>query len=287
MYFYYFDQYRWYDRVSRETGYDFEIQAGDICEVRHLWYILCLGTHISRSEQYPKNINSKASARELIHRFPHVIRPLTLQYIHIFVRTWFTTYKKALPLRIPEPDRLLSLSTAQNLSISSTRKTSRSKKAILSKELFRDDELYTYIYTATWQLAHIRQTLVVFPDVWTMAQAIDIDQLKTHKDVLILHQPTVVAKSKAYRKIAQSKVHYVFATYSQVFWDRDALDQIVVMKWDRLYYKSQKDPRYHAVTVAHTMADIYSAQLQSTTMSTWKSGSIWRSVPSQESDTLS
>lgn len=103
-----------------------------------------------------------------------------------------------------------------------------------------------------------------------MAQAVDVDQLKTHKDVLVLHQSTVVAKSKAYRKIAQSKVHYVFATYSQIFWDRDELDQIIVMKWDRMYYKSQKDPRYHALTVAQSMADIYSASIYTSLLSKWK-----------------
>ena len=270
MYFYFRDQYRWHDRVSRETGYTFDIQAGDICEVRAIWYVLCLGEKISRSEQYPKK-PSRAEEWEWIHTFPWVISDQALTLLHRFVNERYTTYKKAIPLRIPDPDRLLSLSTAQSLSKTTrTQNIKKPKKIEPPQHFFRNIDIYTDIQKYDASSDRYKQTLILFPDVWTMAQSLDITQAKTNKHILVLHNMTTPAKAKAYWKIKQWEVQYIFATTAQMFWDWYALWHIIVIKGDRNYYKTMQDPRYHAVTVAAELTHVYDAFLDTHLLSDWK-----------------
>ncbi len=103
------------------------------------------------------------------------------------------------------------------------------------------------------------QTLVVFPDLWTLY---NFEIKETFPPDLILGGwQTKSAAKKAFEKISIGEAKIVFATHSWVFQNWANLKKIVVLRPHMRYYKNQQQPRYRLPEVVEKMAQIRGADI--------------------------
>lgn len=95
MYYFSFHQYAGYDRVfvsSDDVG-----KPGDLL-VSGGMYLLCLGDDVAFIEKYSRSLTLGKETTILHKQF---LSSKTLSLVHWMVYTWYTTYKKIVPLFLP------------------------------------------------------------------------------------------------------------------------------------------------------------------------------------------
>lgn len=109
----------------------------------------------------------------------------------------------------------------------------------------------------------IEQSLVVFPDVWTMDNYLKGQEKSITKlnYVLLNSTSTQQQKDKAWRGIKMGHIQTLYCTPSEVFQDRKDLKNITIIDSHQWYYKNQQDPRYDTREFVKKMAEMYGAQL--------------------------
>lgn len=225
MFFYFFDRHHGHDRVA-QSKLEW-VSAGDFLEIRWYGYVLSLGDDISRVEQYTQKVELWLPDAEILLLEPKLLSAYSLQVLHRFTHHRFCSYKKAIPLWISDPEELAKRKT--------TKKKARKK----------------------WAKP---QALHIYPNLWSLSNHSSLYS-KQEWSVILHSQSTKKQKAEAFWSIKNGDVEALVCTYSQMFQDWHELDQITLYDQHTRYYKSQKDPRYHAVTAAQYIANIYSCQL--------------------------
>jgi primosomal protein N' len=110
-------------------------------------------------------------------------------------------------------------------------------------------------------LAEKGQTLIVYPDLWTMYMMTDIS-LRTMPGVLFIHSSdTQVKKDKAFWQIKRGLVKYILVTHAELFQDFHSLQHITLVHPYKRYYANQQDPRYKTPDVLKYLADSWKIAL--------------------------
>ncbi len=267
MYYYFFDRYFWHDRVARCDMLDSE--PGDFFEMVGYGYVVCLWSDISRVEQYTKYIIDAPWEIILLARW--LLSRTALVHLHDFTRRWFCTYKKAIWLRIKDPEEFAKRMPTGRKKKMKKKKTKSEKKIVWNTHdpqeahlEYRDgkNDIHSYLMNS-FSLFPTHQKLLVFPDLWMMRQTIS-DKLLTHASVLFLHaRMTKKQQAEAFWEIKMGKKICIFSTPSQVFHDRDYLSEIVLFDQHKWYYKQPQDPRYNTREVCTHLSTIVECPLVS------------------------
>lgn len=251
MYFYLPNQRYANDKVIRVAGegfnpwsiYEIDGQRG-----------VCLGEEIALSEL----IQQKAITPESINLvFESVLSPKSLQTIHWFVNHRYTSYRKVLPMRLGDIDQLVKY-----------KKSSRKKRwgewSIISRSkswTFLQRLEYSLDTKVWWQ------TLIIFPTVWSLYYHLkDSWRMELNGSVVLHGKLHTSARAKAFRTIKSWAVHTVYATYSQIFWDWNTLQKIILIDQHAWWYKNYQEPRYFLPTVAQKLQSVYGCEL----IKTWE-----------------
>ena len=149
MYLYSFDRFFGADKVCllAETAGKKKVKAGDLLIVGNQ-YFLALGEQLSFSEQYQ---HLTAVPAELLYK--GFLSLSALQLFHWMVETNYTTYKSVAKLFFTDDIQKL------------LQREAKLKKAV--KFSLKSSAIKTF------SLAKEGQTLLVFPDLWTMFNATD------------------------------------------------------------------------------------------------------------------
>lgn len=223
MFFYFFDRHYGHDRVA-QARIEWA-SAWDFFEARWYGYILCLWEHVSRVEQYTKTVELWLEKAEIITLCNWLLSQQSIDLMHWFTHHRFCSYKKALPLRISDPEDI-----AKRMILKKSKKSTNSQK------------------------------LTIYPNLWSLHNDNDIN--KINSTTIILHsQSTKKQKSDAFWSIKNGLTESVVCTYSQMFQDRTNLQKITLIDQHTWYYKSQQDPRYKTWTVIDQMWEIYGCEI--------------------------
>lgn len=259
MYYYFFDRYFGHDRVAQG---DLEwIEPWDLFEMRWMWYVLCLWDQISWSEQYAKYTFPATSEIFLLAKW--CLSRFSLLHVHEFVVHRFCTYKKAIGLRIRDPEELVKRMPTEKKrkKILSDRKNEQKNLSSATRSNWISFALY--IQEVLWRDSS-QQLLLVFPDIWTIYQTFSASRI-SHKRVLLTHaKMTKKQQVEAFWWVATWEKRVIISTPSQIFFDRYRLSEIVVIDQHKWYYKQPQDPRYHSVAVGKRLADIYGCHFAAT-----------------------
>ena len=106
------------------------------------------------------------------------------------------------------------------------------------------------------------QTLIVYPDLWTMHMMVD-KSVRSHPGVLLLgSSDTQVKKDKTFWQVKQGLVKYVLVTHAELFQDFYDLQSIVLVHPYKWYYANQQDPRYKTPEVLSYLADVWRVAIE-------------------------
>ena len=215
---------------------------GDLLKV---WedYILVLGEHIARPEKYDRRRTASPSQIEVA--CASFMSEQTLTELHQFVEHRFTTYKKAVPLRMSDIEDCIK----------------RKKSKLVKKR--KIEHLHITCHGTECSRATTPskgQQLVIFPDIWTMFNLLS-GKMVDNKAVIIHSRATKKQLSDAYWKIKSWEITTVFATPSKVFRDRAELTSITLIQQHMRYYKNQQEPRYYIPSVIEKLAESTGAKV--------------------------
>jgi hypothetical protein len=113
-----------------------------------------------------------------------------------------------------------------------------------------------------WRLSTDWQTLIVFPDLWTLMNMTDDEFRKKDWVDTLLSTNTQNQKDKSWRNIKQWNTKVIFATHSEIYQDYADLKKIIIFFPHKRYYANQQDPRYKTLAVVQKMKEIYDCDLQ-------------------------
>lgn len=244
MYLFHFSQYAWTDRVFRLDKKIWGVW--DIVQLGTDAYGILLGDEIAWKEQV-KNVWRSTNESPVI--FSGVLSSDALQLINRFVHERYTTYKNSMWLWLHDIDDILKRIPKKKM-----KKSYMPTYNELSVEWV---SLVSWVDTS-WQ------QVCIFPDVRTMEQMMHSQELK--KWEAILHgKSTKKQKSDVFRWVKTWTIHTLYCTYSQIFHDRYALNNIIIADAHKRYYKHHQDPRYDVQTVIEKMWEVYAANI----MKTW------------------
>lgn len=230
MRYYFFDRHYGHDRVAEAVELA-TISPWDFFEARGIGYGVCLGESISWMEQASRYQEKTLSEAEIVKIWV-VMSDEALRTLHWFTQHRFCTYKKAMPLRISNPEEW-----AKRV----PKNTKKKKKNTDPKE----------------------QELIIYPNMWSIMN--DPAGYMSDTSTLVLHsQSTKKQKAEAYRWLQSGAFTRCICTPSQIFQDWQHLTKITLHQQHTRYYKNQQDPRYHAVDVVKKLAQVYDADLDLT-----------------------
>jgi primosomal protein N' len=111
------------------------------------------------------------------------------------------------------------------------------------------------------------QTLIVFPDLWTMFnQWRDIETLRNSKienGVAVLLSGDTEKQKDVHRwEIKKWLQSVIICTYAEIFQDFKNLQKIIFVDPHKRYYSSQQDPRYKVGDVIEKMQELYWSALE-------------------------
>jgi hypothetical protein len=246
-YLYGFTKYAWSDKIWKIP---WKLKAWDLFL---FWedYYLSLGDEISFFEQYVYEIREPESKFQLIEK--GLISKETIQFINYMVYERYCPYYNVMKYFLPqEVDKLIE------------RKLWKQKScAPLMKEAPRRGGDFldsSSLCSSEWQID--RQTLIVFPDLWTLVNMTD-DEFRKQKWVdTLLSTNTQNQKDKSRRNIKLWNTKVIFATHSEIFQNYKDLGKIIIFYPHKRYYSNQQDPRYKTLAVVQKMSEIYHCELQ-------------------------
>ena len=98
---------------------------------------------------------------------------------------------------------------------------------------------------------------MIFPSLFSLAQyAQQLDQETLSKIIILSGQSTSVERAKTYRSIHSGQKKTIFATHSQIFWDRCNLRSIQIFDASSSIYETQQEPRYGIQKVVSKMENM-------------------------------
>ena len=241
MYLYSFDRFFGFDKVcilAENTTNKKKIKAWDLLVFGNQ-YFLALWETLSFSEQYQHLSSVQA---ELLYK--DFFSVSSLQLLHWMVETHYTTYKSVI--------RLFFADDIQKL-LEREAKLSKTDKNWLKS---------TKIVQSQFSLSKAWQTLVVFPDLWTMFNFVDESFRENSMVALLLSIQTQNQKDVHRWEIKKWIRSVVLCTYAEIFQDFYDLKKIIFVDPHKRYYAHQQDPRYKVAEVLEKMKNIYWAELE-------------------------
>lgn len=201
-------------------------------------YFLALGDTLSFSEQYEQLTSVPA-----VLTYKRFVSLTTIQFFHWMVEMYYTTYKSVARLFFADDIQKL-LEREQKASVRATQKSHP-----LPSEF-------------PFDLAQKGQTLIVFPDLWTIFARI-APSFREHPGVIcLLSTQTQHQKDIAWWQIKTGSVSTILTTYAEVFQDFLDLKKIIFVDPHKRYYANQQDPRYKVAELLSYLAHLSSAELE-------------------------
>jgi len=208
-------------------------------------FFLCLGEQISFPEQYQSLTPVKA---QLVS--PWFLSLPLLGLLHRMVDMYYTTYKSVMRLFLP--DDIQKLLEREN-KIKGTRDKGKGNQG---QEKFALSHISSFICSEVWQ------TLLVFPDLWTMFNMTD-EAFREDSSVAFLSAiQTQNQKDTHRREIKRWQKSVILCTSSEIFQDFHNLKKIIFIDPHKRYYASQQDPRYKVGDVLDHIKKIYEAEVE-------------------------
>ena len=232
MYLYAFSLYAGADKVFYYEGEKMSFQAGDLLQEGSDFFLV-LGEKIS----FPESVTTRYTSSPKLF-FPQLLKAPSIQLLHWMVYERYTSYKKVVPLFL-DHDITALLSKAQ--------------KEKQNKQSFE-------LTIGKTKISHYGegQVLIVFPDLWTVSNIIDLQ----HPQGLLLSALDGKSKKNKHRwQIKSWAEKLIFSTGSEVFQDFMKLEKIYFIEPQKWYYSSQQDPRYKVETVLRQMTLFFQAEL--------------------------
>ena len=234
MYLYSFTQYAGFDRVFLLKEENLNLQAGDLLQSGSDFFLI-LGDSVSFPELY-NTLYSWSTNFSLAYK--KLLSEPTLQLLHRMTYQRYTSYKKVMKLFLDSDIEKLILKE---------QKTSKKKQTInfqLGKISIQNEKK--------------GQILVVFPDLWTFHNSIDLAKTEW---TFLSSLDTQSKKNSNWRKIKNWNEKLIFCTWSEIFQDFQALEKIYLVEPQKWYYASQQDPRYKVESVLQKMRELYGAEM--------------------------
>ncbi len=243
MYLYSFDRFYGFDKVcflAEETRKK-KVKPGDLLILGNQ-YFLALGETISFPEQYQHLTTVQA---ELIYK--EFLTQPTLNLFHRMVETYYTTYKSVVRLFVTNDiEKLLERETQV-----------QGKRWKVKGEIPCFLSLFPFSCSQEWQ------TLIVFPDLWTMFNQRPNDEtMKWPNIVTLLASDTEKQKDVHRWEIKKWMKSVIVCTYAEIFQDFHDLKKIIFVDPHKWYYANQQDPRYKVGDVLEEMKKLYWAELE-------------------------
>ena len=249
-YLYGFTKYAWSDKIWKIP---WKLKAWDLFL---LWedYYLSLGDEISFFEQYVYEIREPESKFQLIEK--NLISKDTIQFINYMVYEWYCPYYNIMKYFLPqEIDKLIE------------RKLAKKKVCAPLWKGLPDESGWGFLQS--WVKISNEgglwldwQTLIVFPDLWTLINMTDDEFRKKDRVDTLLSTNTQNQKDKSRRNIKLWNIKVIFATHSEIFQNYKDLKKIIIFYPHKRYYSNQQDPRYKTLAVVQKMKEIYNCDLQ-------------------------
>jgi len=251
-YLYGFTKYAWSDKIWKVP---WKLKAWDLFL---FWdeYYLSLGEEISFFEQYVYEIREPEDKFKLVEK--KFISKETIQFINYMVYEWYCPYYNIMKYFLSqEIDKLIErkLGKKKNCNMSFWMEWNEVKNIINFSKM--DSSL-----CSEWQLITDGQTLIVFPDLWTLMNMTDDEFRKKDWVDTLLSTNTQNQKDKSWRNIKQWNTKVIFATHSEIYQDYADLKKIIIFFPHKRYYSNQQDPRYKTLAVVQKMSEIYHCELQ-------------------------
>ncbi len=243
MYLYSFDRFFGFDKVCilAENASKKKVKAWDLLIFGNQ-YFLALGEKLSFSEQYQHLTTTQA---ELVYK--GFMTPPTLQLFHWMVEQYYTTYKSVVRL---------FLSNAIEKLLERENKLTKARSA--------RDENWQKLPKIDWfSLVREGQTLIVFPDLWTMTnQRWNDETTKWQNVVTLLASDTEKQKDVHRWEIKKWMKSVIVCTYAEIFQDFHNLKKIIFVDPHKRYYAAQQDPRYKVGDVLTKMGELHWSALE-------------------------
>jgi len=244
VYLYSFDRFFGFDKVCilAENTNKKKVKAGDLLVFGNQ-YFLALGETLSFSEQYQHLTTTQA---ELVYK--EFLSAPALKLFHWMVETYYTTYKSVVRLFFADDmEKLLEREAKLNK---------------IAKNWPKLASLATKIDQNKFSLAPEGQTLIVFPDLWTMYNTSD-EAFREHSAVACLSSTQSQNQKDVHRwEIKKWVKSVIICTYAEIFQDFHNLKKIIFVDPHKRYYASQQDPRYKVGDVIEEMKKLYDAEVE-------------------------
>lgn len=240
MYLYGFTTFAGIDKVMKVDRTDPWFSIWDLLQSDDE-YFLVLGDDISFTEQYTACF---PKGRELLLVYKWFVSQKYVDRIHWMVTQYYSTYKNVMRYFLSQDIELLL-------------KKEISKKIPWLRKFQIDPKLF-------WvnAIAEKGQTLIVYPDLWTMQMMID-SSVKNSPGVLVVSSSdTQAKKDKAFWQVKKGLVKYVLVTHAELFQDFYDLQAVVLVHPYKRYYANQQDPRYKTPEVLSYLADKYNIEIK-------------------------
>ncbi len=238
MYIFTFSRYYWFDKIVYLNNWK-NISAGDLIE---FWweYALVLWKDIPFKEIYNKylvNLDYKIYKKKFLTKN-------SICLINYIVQKYFSSFKRVVPLYIPNMDIEKLFSYRKKV-----KKTVSYKFYSENWCLYSDKENIDY------------QQLIVFPDIWSVYNSfLDFTFLEDNK--VYNSSSTIAAKSKLFWWISDLNYKNLVCTQSQIFKNWKKLKEIIVFSPHTWYYKNHQEPRYNAIDILEKMSNLEWANLK-------------------------
>jgi primosomal protein N' len=200
-------------------------------------YFLAIWETLVFSEQYQHLETVKA---ELVYK-EFMTKP-TLDLFHWMVETYYTTYKSVVRLFITNAiEKLLE----------------REGKLKAQSSKFK-----AAVQSWSFSLVAEGQTLIVFPDLWTMFNTTD-EVFRESEWVAFLSATQTEKQKDVHRwEIKKGFKSVIICTYAEIFQDFHDLKKIIFVDPHKRYYANQQDPRYKVGEVIEEMKKLYWAEVE-------------------------
>ncbi|MFA7298056.1 MAG: hypothetical protein WC010_00195 [Candidatus Absconditabacterales bacterium] len=215
-----------------------KVKAGDLLVFGNQ-YFLALGETLSFSEQYQHLTTTQA---ELVYK--EFLSAPALKLFHWMVETYYTTYKSVV--------RLFFANDIEKL----LEREAKLKKTV--KNVLPSKTTLQYNFS----LSPEGQTLIVFPDLWTMFNTND-EAFREHPAVVCLLSIQTQNQKDVHRwEIKKGIKSVIICTYAEIFQDFYNLKKIIFVDPHKRYYANQQDPRYKVGDVIEEMKKLYGAEVE-------------------------
>lgn len=238
-YLYWFTKYAWSDKIWKV---DWCWKQWDLLSYWDDYYI-CLWDEIPFFEQYVYEIREPESKFNIVEK--KLLSKENIEFINYMVYQRYSPYYNVMKYFLPqEIDKLI------DRKITKKNKISSNFWKILLNEFLNID------------ISNEWQTLIVFPDLWTLINLTDDLSRKEIWVDTLLSTNTQNQKDKSWRNIKNWNTKIILATHSEIFQNFNDLKKIIILYPHKRYYSNQQDPRYKTLAVVQKMSEIYSCGLE-------------------------